>query len=155
VRLLQHRVRQVDSGDAAIAGIQRQVDPGADADLEHAVAGPDGHPLQRLQAAGVERGPEDDVVDRRQLLVHAGDEIRFNGRDRQGPGGDVGGQIIVLSPALVPVEQGHSCDLLWRPPVGPAVRAADVLDYTFAETPATTIIDAGGARPRRLGLREP
>src|SRR4029077_1548878 len=120
--------------DAAIAGIQRQVDPRADANLEHAVPRPDGHPLQRLEPARVERGPEDDVVDRRQLLVDAGDEIRFDGRDRQGPGGDVGGQIIVFSPALVPAEQGHSCDLLWRPPVGTSGPGGRRLDYTFAES---------------------
>ena len=48
-RLLEHRARQVDAGDRAVARIQRGVDAGADADLEHAIAGLDAHPLNRLQ----------------------------------------------------------------------------------------------------------
>ncbi len=47
------------------------VDAGADADLEHAIAGLDAHPLNRLEAAGVERRAEREVVDRRELFVDA------------------------------------------------------------------------------------
>ena len=36
--------------------------PGADAHLEHALARPDGHPLNRLHAARVQRRPERPVV---------------------------------------------------------------------------------------------
>ena len=72
----------------------------------------DGHALERLQPPGVQRRAEDVVVDRRELLVDAGDEIGLDGRDRQCPGGDVAGEKLVFRPAVVPVEQGHSCNLL-------------------------------------------
>ena len=88
-RLLEHRAREVDAGDRAVARIQRGVDAGADADLEHAVARLDPHPLDRLDAAGVQRRAEREVVDRREVFVDAGDEIVFDGRDRQRTGGGV------------------------------------------------------------------
>ena len=50
-RLLEHRAREVDAGDRAVARIERGVDAGADADLEHAIARLDAHPLDRLDAA--------------------------------------------------------------------------------------------------------
>ena len=58
----------------AFSRIQRQVDAGADADLEHALARLDVHALDRLQTAGVQRRTEDEVVDLRELVVDAFDE---------------------------------------------------------------------------------
>ena len=46
--------------------------------------------VQQMQAAGVKRRTEGEVVHRRQLFVDARDEIVFNCGDRQGAGGDVG-----------------------------------------------------------------
>ena len=81
-RLLEHRARQVDAGDRAVARIQAGVDAGADADLEHAVAGLDAHPLNGLDPAGMQRRTEREVVDRGELLVDAGDEVVFDRGDR-------------------------------------------------------------------------
>ena len=56
---------------AAVARIERGVDAGADAHLEHPIAGLDAHPLNRLHAAGVQRRTEHEVVDRGELFVDA------------------------------------------------------------------------------------
>ena len=64
-------------------GYSADVDAGADADLEDAVAGLDAHPLDRLQPARMQRRTEDEVVDRRELLVDAVDEVVLDGRHRQ------------------------------------------------------------------------
>jgi len=85
---------EVDAGDVAGRGIQRRVDARADADLEHAIAGLDGHPIDGDQATRVQRGAENQVVDIRQLLVNPGDEVVFNRRDRERPRGDVGPEIL-------------------------------------------------------------
>ena len=82
-RLLEHRARQVDAGHRAVARIERGVDAGADADLEHAIARLDAHPLDRVDAAGMQRRTEGEVVDRRELLVDARDEIVLDDGDRQ------------------------------------------------------------------------
>ena len=50
---------EVDAGDGAVARVERGVDAGADADLEHAVARLDAHPLDRLQRGpGAASGPK-------------------------------------------------------------------------------------------------
>ena len=85
-RLLEHRARQIDAGDRAVARIERRVDAGADADLEHAIAGLDAHPLDGVDAAGMQRGAEGEVVDPGELFVDAVDEIVFDGGDGERPG---------------------------------------------------------------------
>ena len=68
------------------ARIERQVDAGADADLEHALARLDVHPLDGLEPAGMERRTEEQVVDLGELVVDRFDEIVLDGGSRQGPG---------------------------------------------------------------------
>ena len=60
---------------AALPRIQRQVDPRADADLEHTVVAGDAHALDGLQPARMQRRAEGEVVDLGELVVHALDEI--------------------------------------------------------------------------------
>ena len=71
------------------ARIERQVDAGADADLEHALARLDVHALDRLQPAGMQRRAEGEVVNLGELVVHRLDKVVFDGRDRQRPRGRV------------------------------------------------------------------
>ena len=71
-------------------GIERGVDAGADADLEHAVAGLDAHPLDRVDAARMQRRAERQVVEPRDVLVHARDEIVLDNGHRQRARGRVG-----------------------------------------------------------------
>ena len=71
-------------------GYSDGVDAGADADFEHAIAGLDGHPLDRVHAAGMQRRAEGDVVEPRNVLVDAGDEIVVDDADRQRPRRGVG-----------------------------------------------------------------
>ena len=73
-------------------GYRRGVDAGADADFEHAIAAPDPHPLNRPEPARVQRGSEREVVDRRELLVDARDEIVLDRGDRQRARRRVGSQ---------------------------------------------------------------
>ena len=63
----------------AARGIQRQIDAGPHADLEDAFARLNVHPFDRLEAAGVERGAENEVVDLGELVVDAFDEIVLDG----------------------------------------------------------------------------
>jgi hypothetical protein len=81
VRLVEHGARQVDSCHAAVARVERQVDPGADPNLEDAVTRRHRHALHGLQSARVQSGPEDPVVHRSELGVHASNEVRLYGRD--------------------------------------------------------------------------
>ena len=63
--------------------------------------GPDAHPLDRLHPAGVERRTEREVVDRRELLVDAVDEVVLDRRDRQRPRGRIGSdELLVLGRTL-------------------------------------------------------
>ena len=66
--------------------------PGSDADLEHAIARLDAHLLDRANAAGLQRRAEGQVVDRRELLVDARDEIVLDGSHGQLRGSAAGGQ---------------------------------------------------------------
>ena len=55
--------------------IQREIDAGTDADFQHALPRLELHPLNGLQAARVQRGPEEQVVDLGEFVVNAFDEI--------------------------------------------------------------------------------
>jgi hypothetical protein len=77
--------------------IERRVDPGADTDLEHAIAGRDAHTLECEETAGVEDGPEQDVVHPGELVVHALDEVVLDRNDRQGLTAQVGAELVVLT----------------------------------------------------------
>ena len=94
-RLLEHGRGEIDAGDRGVPRIQRQVDAGADADLEHAVLTGDAHPLDRLQSAGMQRRAEGQVVHLRELVVHALDKIVLDGsyRERARPGVGSGNQV--------------------------------------------------------------
>jgi hypothetical protein len=81
---LQHRAAEVDADDRAVRRVERQVDPGADADFEDALPGLDVHAFDRLEPAGMQRRSKGDVVDLGQLVVDALDEIVFDSGDRQG-----------------------------------------------------------------------
>ena len=89
-RLLEHGAREVDTGHRTVGRIQRGVDAGAHANLEHTIAGLDAHPLNGANTAGVERRTEDEVVNGSKVFVDAGDEGILDSSDRQGPRGDVG-----------------------------------------------------------------
>ena len=65
-------------------GIERQVDPRADADLEHPVVAGDAHALDGLEPAGMQRGAEGEVVDLSELVVHAFDEIVLDSSNGEG-----------------------------------------------------------------------
>ena len=70
-RLVEHLLREVDAGELAGRGVEREVEPGPDPDLEHGVAPlevelPDGR-----VAAGREDPVEDEVVDGSVQLVCA------------------------------------------------------------------------------------
>ncbi len=80
-RLLEHRTREVDPGDRTGLGIERKVDAGAHANLEHALARLNVHSLDRLQAARVQRRAEGEIVDLGELVVDAFDEIVLDGGD--------------------------------------------------------------------------
>jgi hypothetical protein len=84
--------------------IERKVDAGADADLEYAFARLNVHPLDRLETAGVKRGSEDEVVDFREFVVDALDEIILDGCDRQcaRPGIATGNELIFR--LVLPIE---------------------------------------------------
>src|SRR4029453_11843105 len=103
---------------------------------------------ERLQPACVQSRPEHDVVDRGQLLVHAGDEVRLDSRDRQRTGRDVGrGHVLFICPAAS-VEQSHGRPFLRS--AGPLanVPPAEFSDYTFARN-AETSFTALRARTNR------
>ena len=84
-----------------VFGIQRQIDPRADADFEHALAGLDVHLLERPHAPRLERRTKRQVVDRRKLLVHSRDEVVLDDRDRQLRGAAAGGDQLVVWRGLV------------------------------------------------------
>src|SRR5262245_39232700 len=68
--LFEHRAREVDARDRAIAWIERGVDARTDADFEDAVAGPDPHPLDRVHPPRMEHRAEREVVDGGELFVN-------------------------------------------------------------------------------------
>jgi L-arabinokinase len=74
-RLLEHGRREIDAGDGTILGVQREVDARADPDLEHALVSLDVHALNGAQAARMQCRTEDVVVDLRELVVDAFDEV--------------------------------------------------------------------------------
>ena len=78
-RLLEHRRGEIDAGDVAVARIKIEIDAGADADLEHAIAWPHRHAFDRDQPSVMKRGTEDEVVDLGELFVNAVDEVVFDG----------------------------------------------------------------------------
>jgi hypothetical protein len=75
-RPLEHLARDVDAGDAHLARIKRQRDAGADAHLEHAVAGLELQRIEHRLASRLEHGAEDHVVHSRVAPVG-----RFDGFD--------------------------------------------------------------------------
>jgi hypothetical protein len=70
--------------------VQRDVDASADAHLEHAIARLDGHPLDRVDTARMERRTECDVVEPGDVLVDAGYQIVIDDARRQRPCRSVG-----------------------------------------------------------------
>ena len=72
-RLVQHLLRQVDAGQPARCRIERQIQAGADADLEDAVASLEGKLFDGRGTSGSEDPVEDEIVDRSQELVRAFD----------------------------------------------------------------------------------
>ena len=81
----EHRARQIDAGHGAVGRIKRRIDPGADADFQHPLAGLDAHSPNRIDTPGVERGTEHEVVHGRELFVHPRDEIVLDRSARQRP----------------------------------------------------------------------
>ena len=75
LRILEHRLAEIDTGHATVPWIQRCVDPGAHTDLQHPITGTDAQPPDRLEPAGMQRRTVEEVVDRRDLLVYARDEV--------------------------------------------------------------------------------
>ena len=62
-RFFQHRARQIDAGHQTVRGIERRIDPGADTDFQHPLAGFDAHALDRVHTTRVQRRSEREVVD--------------------------------------------------------------------------------------------
>ena len=71
-RKFEHRVGQVDAGDARTFGVAREREPGADADLEDGRGGEGGNRLGQPAPPGFEHGAEEPVVERRVAAVGAG-----------------------------------------------------------------------------------
>src|SRR5439155_24979221 len=69
--LVEHLARQVDAGQPARRRIQRKVEPGADADLQDGVVGPQPEMQDGRLTARREDPVEDEIVDRSQQLVRA------------------------------------------------------------------------------------
>ena len=84
-RALEHAIGQIDGRHGTFPRVQRKADAGADADFENLIVGLDGHAPNRLRPAMVQRQAEEQVVNRRHLLVHAFDERRLERDCRQRP----------------------------------------------------------------------
>ena len=85
-------------------GYSERVDAGADADFEHPLARPDAHPLNRLHAARVQRRTERPVVDPRDVLVDARDEVVLDHGHRQGARRRVGPENLFAVAGAVSVQ---------------------------------------------------
>src|SRR5438034_2777663 len=92
-RLVEHLCRHVDAGDARMRRIKRQRQPGAHADLEHALARPAAERLDDRLATGLKDGPEWKTAGWRTSAVRRLDGLDVHPGDyyRHGFGPDGGG----------------------------------------------------------------
>ena len=81
MRFLEHRPGQIDPDDGAIGWIQRDVHARPDADLEHPVARLERHSLDGPPPARLQRRPERQIVEHRELFVDSLDEVVLDGGD--------------------------------------------------------------------------
>ena len=107
--LLEHGSGEIDAGHRAGARVERGVDPGADAHLEHAIAGTNSHPLDRLNASRVQGRSKKCVVGPRDVLVDPFDEVVFDDRHRQRAGGGVRPDELLPRLRRRRLKDGHQC----------------------------------------------
>src|SRR5207245_6691708 len=90
---VEHLCRHVAAGDARMRRIKRQRQPGAHADVEHALARPAAERLDDRLATGLKDGPEQRVIDTRVAAVRRLDGLDVHPGDyyRHGFGPDGGG----------------------------------------------------------------
>src|SRR5687768_15991446 len=90
--------------------IERRIQPCSGADFEDAVARLNSQALDRLDAPRLERKTERNVIDGREVGVHAIDERVADCRDREWLG--MGGVTEMVVP---PKGNGHKCRSIQRP----------------------------------------